>query len=401
MASIGASYYDDAATATLIHLISKTYIIKYVRKADLFINHVYWLKEGSIEPAHYRRQTAMGAAVSSPGYGKRYEEWEFPDLPRSGIISLSSARGECDKLSNPLFGGCPCAVFRHVAEGLLTWSYQSMFVLDRSSNTERLELEGGHVDLLQRWLKWINFEMTVQTICSIYIYLGALGATFQTASCSWNVDMSDCFLPCEESEWVSISPQAWFESRKSNCKPPIRFSAAMANLFSSQWEPSLQLSIFGSYVTLHGIVKLLANFYKDSWLLDPNQAQAQLLEQALVRWRMCAEQNPEFHCSARYPSDVIPANALSLSRQAHVRLCGKFRPIRSALATRNVQTISSSLDDIKVEISGSSTYLKAAWCAIEALQTSVRMGMSHTGSISGWHSKLFFNVYSLEFCISF
>jgi hypothetical protein len=197
---------------------------------------------------------------------------------------------------------------------------------------------------------------------------------------------------------MSISPQAWLGTRNSNLKPPIRFSEAMANLFFSYWEPSLRLSIFGSYVTLHGIVNPLANLCQDSWLLGPTQEQTQRLEQALVRWRTAAEQNPEFHCSPRYPNGVMPANALSLYRQAHVRLCGNFRPFRSALATRNVQTISSSLDDIQAEISGSSTCLRAAWCAIEALQTSVKMGMTQRVSISGWHSKLLFNIYSLECC---
>ncbi|CDM29936.1 unnamed protein product [Penicillium roqueforti FM164] len=114
---------------------------------------------------------------------------------------------------------------------------------------------------------------------------------------------------------------------------------------------------------------------------------------------MCAEQIPDFHCSPRYPGGVITANALSLYRQAHVLLCGNFRPLRSTLATRNVQTISSSLNDVKVEISGSSTCTRAAWCAIEALQTSVKMGMSQSASISGWHFKLLFNIYSLECCL--
>ncbi|GMG09198.1 unnamed protein product [Aspergillus oryzae] len=112
----------------------------------------------------------------------------------------------------------------------------------------------------------------------------------------------------------------------------------------------------------------------------------------------CVEQNPEFHCSPRYPSGVIAANALSLYRQAHVRLCGNFRPLRAALTTRNVQSITSRLNDIQVNISSSRTCVKAAWCAIEALQISIVMGMAQAGSISGWHSKLLFNTYSLECC---
>ena len=197
---------------------------------------------------------------------------------------------------------------------------------------------------------------------------------------------------------MSISPQAWLETRQSNFKPPIRFSAAIASLFSTQWTPPLRLSVFGSYVTLHGIVKQLATLYQDIWLLAAAPTLVQRFEQALARWRMCSEQNPDVHCSPRYPSGVVAANALSLYRQAHVRLCGNFGPFRSAFATRNLQIILSSIEEIKVVISSSSTCLRAARCAIEALQTSVRMGMSLTGSISGWHQKLLFNLYSLECC---
>jgi hypothetical protein len=201
---------------------------------------------------------------------------------------------------------------------------------------------------------------------------------------------------------MSISPQTWLDTRPSNFNPPVRFSAAMASLFSGQWAPPLRLSSFGSYVTLHGIVKQLAILCQDSsWLLADTPAVVQRFEQALARWRTCSEQNPEFHYSPRYPSGVIAVNALSLYRQAHVRLCGNFGPLRSAFATRNVQTILSSIDDITIVISSSSTCRRAARCALDALQTSVRMGMSLTGSISGWHHKLLFNLYSLECCECF
>lgn len=197
---------------------------------------------------------------------------------------------------------------------------------------------------------------------------------------------------------MSISPETWLATRRSSFKTPIRFSTAMAILFSSQLVPPLRLSIFGSYVTLHGIMKPLTSLYQDSWLPAPTSTQVQQFEQALAKWRIYSEQNPEFHCSPRYPNGVVAANALSLYRQAHVRLCGNFEPLRTAFATRNVQTIFSSLKDIKVNISSSRTCVKAARCAIEALQTSVNMGMSQTASISGWHSKLLFNMYSFECC---
>ena len=236
------------------------------------------------------------------------------------------------------------------------------------------------------------------TICAVYVYLCALGATFHTASYSWSLDIGDCFLPCDESEWTSISPQAWLEKRKSNPKPPIQFSTALANIMSAQSAPPLRLSLFASYLTLHGIVKHLANLYQDNWLIDSLPTHVQRIEESLARWRMLSEQNPEFHCSSRYPSGVIAANALSLYRQAHVRLCGNFSPLRAALTTRNLLNITSKLNDIKVNISSSRTCVKAAWCAIEALQISVVMGMAQARSISGWHSKLLFNTYSLECC---
>lgn len=89
--------------------------------------------------------------------------------------------------------------------------------------------------IILSWTICTNLTSPDRAICSIYVYLGALGVAFQTVNCSWNVDISDCFLPCEESERMSISPQAWSETRKSSFKPLIRFSVAMAKIFSSQW----------------------------------------------------------------------------------------------------------------------------------------------------------------------
>ncbi|KAI2632983.1 hypothetical protein GGS26DRAFT_554865, partial [Hypomontagnella submonticulosa] len=257
----------------------------------------------------------------------------------------------------------------------------------------------GDVALLEQWHKWIELETIIRTICAIYVYLSALAVNFQTANGLCNLDMSDCFLPCEEPEWMSTTPEAWLGSRQSNFKPPIRFSAAMANLSSPQGTPPLSLSTFGSYVTLHGIVKQIASLHQDVWLLDATPTLMKRFELALDRWRLCSEQNPEFHASTRYASGVIAANALSLYRQAYVRLYANFGPLRSAFATRSVQTILHSMKDIEIIISGSSTCLKAAQCAIEALQTSVKMGLFLTGSISGWHRKLMFNLYSIECCL--
>lgn len=197
---------------------------------------------------------------------------------------------------------------------------------------------------------------------------------------------------------MSTTPAAWLDRRRSNSKPPTRFSDAMRALSSSPSEPPLSLSTFGSYVTLHGIVRQLASIYQDVWLLAATPTLVQQFEQALARWRVCSEQNPDFHVSPRYPSGVIAANAMSLYRQAHVRLCANFGPLRSAFATRDVQTIVESMRNIEIAITSSDTCLRAARCAFEAFQTSAKMGLFSNGCISGWYRKLLFNLYALECC---
>ncbi|KAI0377765.1 hypothetical protein F5Y04DRAFT_172730 [Hypomontagnella monticulosa] len=261
------------------------------------------------------------------------------------------------------------------------------------------ESANGENSLLEQWQKWIESEMTRRTICAIYIYLSALAVNFQTANGLCNLDMSDCFLPCEEIEWTSTTPDAWQSNRQSSFRPPVRFSDAMTSLSSSQSTSPLSFSTFGSYVMLHGIVKQLASLHQDVWLMESTPMLVQRFEQALDRWKIWSEQNPEFHISPRYPNGVIAANAISLYRQAHVRLYTSFGLLRSTLATRNVQDLLRSIKDIKITISGSNTCLKAAQCAIEALRTSVKLGLFLTGSISGWHRKLMFNLYSIECCL--
>ncbi|KAI0475979.1 hypothetical protein GGR56DRAFT_640538 [Xylariaceae sp. FL0804] len=89
--------------------------------------------------------------------------------------------------------------------------------------------------LTERWLERVDFETTVRTICAIYIFLGTLEVTFDTATGMRTLDVAECFLPCEENEWMSASPKAWLGIRQANnCNPyhPTRFSAAMEMLSS-------------------------------------------------------------------------------------------------------------------------------------------------------------------------
>jgi hypothetical protein len=273
-------------------------------------------------------------------------------------------------------------------------------------------------DPVKEWYKWIEFESTIRyvhksetsnrsiwifdeycrTFCAIYIYLNCLSVTFQTTNGLSNLEMGDCFLPCDESQWMCATPKAWLESRQSNLKPPVRFATAMKSLFSPQFDPQLDFTTFGSYVMLHGLVKQLASFQEDVWLQATTPTLVYRLEQALQKWQTCSIQNPEFNISPRYPNGVIPANARSLYRQASIRLCAGFGAFRSTLATRDVEAILHSLNEIQIMICSSDTCLRAAQCALEALQVSVRMGLFLTGPMSGWHQKLMFNLHSLESC---
>ena len=210
--------------------------------------------------------------------------------------------------------------------------------------------------------------------------------------------MGDCFLPCDKSQWMCATPKAWLESRQSNFKPPVRFATAMKSLFSPQFDPQSDFTTFGSYVILHGLVKQLASIQQDVWLQATTPTLVHRLDQALQRWQTCSTQNPEFNISPRYPNGVIPANARSVYRHASIRLCAGFGAFRSTLATRDVEAILHSLKGIQITICSSDTCLRAAQCALEALQVSARMGLFLTAPISGWHRKLMLNLHSLESC---
>lgn len=197
---------------------------------------------------------------------------------------------------------------------------------------------------------------------------------------------------------MSTTPQAWLGSRQPDYKQPTRFSAAMMSLSSPQSAFSPQISTFGLYVALYGIVRQLGSLYQDVWLLATTGTLVQRFEQVLDTWRTCSERNADFHASVRHPSGVIAINALSLYRQTYVRLFADFGPLRSAFATRDVAAIVNSIRDTDITIPSSGMCLKAARCAMEAIQTSVKMGLFLTGPVSGWHRKLLFNLHSIECC---
>ncbi|KAI8634661.1 hypothetical protein F5Y19DRAFT_120545 [Xylariaceae sp. FL1651] len=349
MASIGATYYEDEATSAWLYRIARASVKKYLQVTSRTIaDEPLWIVQSVL------------------------------------LVMVNGSRS---------------ASFQHYQEAASLGSLLIEGIRYRKCLPYEPQLVESGTLLLDQWHRWIEHETTMRTICAVYVYFSALGVTFHTANAFCNLDMSDRFLPCEETEWTSPTPKAWLTTRQSNYKSPVRFSTAMASLSSLQSLTPLSLSTFGSYVTLHGIVKQLSSLHQDVWLLTTTPMLVQRFEQALDRWRIYSEQNPEFHVSPRYPNGVLPTNALSLYRQACIQLYADFGPLRSAFATRNVHTIVSSMKDINMLITCSSTCLKAAQCAIEALQNSVKLGLFTTGPTSGWHRKLVFNLYSLESCI--
>ncbi|KAI1171107.1 hypothetical protein F4777DRAFT_71032 [Nemania sp. FL0916] len=348
MAAIGATYYDDDVVSTSLYHIARASIKDYLRLTSKTIaDEPLWVLQSvllimvngsrSANFQHYQEAASLGSLLIE---GIRYRK-------------------------------CPPYIPRLLEEG---------------------------ASLLEQWHTWIEHETTVRTICGVHVVLSALEVTFQTANGLCNLDMTDRYLPCEESEWASPTPKAWLANRQSKRNTPVRFSTVMAGLSSLETPPFPALSTFGSYVILHGIVKQLSSLRQDLWLVASTPMLIQRFEQALDTWRVSSEQNPEFHISQRYPNGVLPAIALSLYRLACIQLYADFRLLRSAFATRDVDTILSRIKDVIITISSSATCIRAARSAIEALQISVKMGLFVTGSVSGWHRKLLFNLYSFESC---
>lgn len=211
--------------------------------------------------------------------------------------------------------------------------------------------------------------------------------------------MKDCYLPCDEEVWLSPTPQNWLAVRRYDSKPPIRFSDAMRELHSPQCRPAVALTSFGGYVTLHALVKQLGSLSQGPiWLASVAPTLLNSLELALEKWRISSEKDLEYPFFPRYPQGVLVINSVSLYRQAHVRLCGEFGPLRSAMATQDVQEILLAMNSINFPITRTKTCLKAARCAVDALRTPIRMGMALLGKVPGWYQKLLFNLYSIECC---
>ncbi|QKX61699.1 uncharacterized protein TRUGW13939_08854 [Talaromyces rugulosus] len=231
--------------------------------------------------------------------------------------------------------------------------------------------EGG---LLNEWQAWIEYESIVRTNYAIYVFLCTLSVNFEVPNALLDSDMKDCHLPCNEDIWLSPTPQTWLAVRQYDSNPPIRFSDAMRELNSPQTQPTVAFTAFGGYVTFHALVKQLGNLNQGPvWLAIVAPTLLNSLELALEKWRMSFEKDFEYPFFPRYPQGVLVINSISLYRQAHVRLCGDFGPLRSAMATRDVQEIVRGMNSINVPITRTKTCLKAARCAIDALRTPIRL----------------------------
>ncbi|PVH72205.1 hypothetical protein DL98DRAFT_539433 [Cadophora sp. DSE1049] len=160
----------------------------------------------------------------------------------------------------------------------------------RSKKTPDFNAPDNDTDLLTTWERWIEYETVVRTKAAAFCFLSNLNVCFNVAPTLLNCEMNNKFLPSEETEWRSHTPESWLENRNHSPRSPIRFLEALDYLLSPTPQPlAVRMSSFGIYVMLHAIVQRMWRFQQDMWSINSASEHLSISYVAVQKWHEIAQ----------------------------------------------------------------------------------------------------------------
>lgn len=208
-------------------------------------------------------------------------------------------------------------------------------------------------------------------------------------------------LPSTETDWTFSTPLSWDSGRALS--PAIRtsFSDVMQNIVSPLEGKVPEMTIFGGYAVLQGLVQSILRFQESMWSSRAMSDLRPSIHHSLNKWRTSWEGNLETMFAQRYPHNVVLLNASALLRFAYMQLHTDFAPVRSALASHNALLVAESMKGLSIRITRSTMCLESAKDAIYALRSRIQLGMTGKRQNRSCCESLLVHRLSFECCKCF
>jgi hypothetical protein len=191
---------------------------------------------------------------------------------------------------------------------------------------------------------------------------------------NWEIAMP---LPCSTAEFKAETEATWREAREK-VEPPYPFQSALRWLFSKDSETTLGChSALGNYVLIHAIIQhifMVRQTIRCRVNADELTGEdVAPLEQALRRWQMGWNRNPESSIDPSDPNGPVAFNSTALLRLAYIRLNMDTGPGR-ALGTRDALQIAQALREMPA-IKRTPKLVRALLHSAHALSIPVKIGV--------------------------
>ncbi|OJJ57374.1 hypothetical protein ASPSYDRAFT_90666 [Aspergillus sydowii CBS 593.65] len=241
------------------------------------------------------------------------------------------------------------------------------------------------------WNEWARAESARRTKLIIYCFFNLHTIVFNLPS---PLTISDIHLrlPCTESEWKAPDSDIWLNLHRKSQSAPF-FQDCISDLLQDETGPPACSSL-GSHVLIHALIQRIfsiqqANNHGSNMVSGPFLS----LRQALKKWQVGWEMNPESSVSPLDKHGPIAFNSAALFHLANIRIVTDIGAARSLLEQDHLQ-IARRLRDQPMLHRGP-TLVLAARHATVALCSPVQMGVYFVGRVPNW--SVMHAVCSLEY----
>ena len=247
-----------------------------------------------------------------------------------------------------------------------------------------------------QWKEWIAVEERRRAMLVGYSVTTLHSVAFNMPPPVMNQEIG-LFLPHPMDLWSASTEDQWLEIRRKQTHTERRFKEVLGTLLSGhKVEKPTEVSAFGNYIVIHGLVQHIFTERQISSLrtsgpsLSPTTINS--LDASLRSWQHCWRSSSESSLDPLSSNGPLAFNSTALLRIAYIRLNVDLGPRRSVL-TRNPACLARSVAETPTELMERSAHAELAVLqCIHALGILVRAGVAF---VSRTHAHSWSIVHSL------
>ncbi|KAL2832251.1 hypothetical protein BJY01DRAFT_226130 [Aspergillus pseudoustus] len=390
LAAVGSQYCLESHQGLKLFRLARSIATEQIRLRDLDENRNV-LHKNTDHTSHANRTTIPLPHPSDSGLGSEpcLEGPWTPDNGSYGIVETMQALFYLMAMAT--WGGNNRSLVR---QAIATQSILAVLVRQHG-----LTDAGGDDDASvasddsKAWNNWAQAESARRTKLIIFCFFNLHTIVFNLPSPLMMVDVQ-LRLPCAETEWKASNPHTWRELHQQSHPAPF-FQHCISDLLQDGGGAPICSSL-GSHVLIHALIQHIFSVRQATRLettggLSPGSFLT--LRQALKKWQIGWELNPESSLSPLDKHGPIAFNSTALFHLANIRIVTDVGSARSLLTQNDLQ-IAQRLRD-EPNLHRGSTLVLAARHATVALCSPVQMGVYFVGRVPNW--SVMHAVCSLEY----